>query len=117
MVQLDAPWIFDPKGHNLEGASKGFTGAVQEIEKLHAKHGVRLSTEHVFPVLFHGFARARWTAGTKILKENWSPAYIACALGAALQYDTEFWVTPDLWGLDGYPSHSPDEYRSALLLA
>ena len=114
---LDAPWIFNPEGHTLEGAAKGFTDSVREIEKLHTKHGIRLSTEHVFPVLFHSFARARWTAGTKVLKENWSPAYIACALGAALQYDTELWITPDLWGIGGYPGHSPDEYRSALLLA
>jgi hypothetical protein len=114
---LDAPWIFDPAGYTLEGAAKGFTQAAREIEQLHAKHGIRLSTEHVFPVLFHSFARAGWTAGTKVLKENWSPAYIACALGAALQYDTELWITPDLWCLGKYPGHSPDAYRSALLLA
>ena len=114
---LDAPWIFDPEGHTLEGAAKGFTEAVRKIEQLHAKHGIRLSTEHVFPVLFHSFARARWTPCTKVLKENWSPAYIACALGAALQYDRELWISPDLWKLGKYPGHSPDEYRSALLLA
>lgn len=114
---LDAPWIFDPEGHTLESAAKGFTDAVREIEELHARHGIRLSTEHVFPVLFHSFARAGWTAGTKILKENWSPAYLACALGAAFQYDTEFWVTPDLWCLGQYPGHSPNAYASALLLA
>ena len=114
---LDAPWIFDPEGHTLEGAAEGFTEAVGEIERLHAKHGIRLSTEHVFPVMFHCFARARWTAGTKILKENWSPPYIATALGAALQYDRELWISPDLWHLGKYPGHSPEAYRSALMLA
>jgi len=114
---MDSPWIFDPEGHTLEGAADGFTEAVREVGDLHGEYGIPLSTEHVFPVLFHGFARAGWTAGTKVLKENWSPAYVACALGAALQYDTELWITPDLWGMGGYPGHSPDEYRSALLLA
>ena len=114
---LDQPWIFDPEGHSLESAAEGFTAAVKEIADLHAEHELPLFTEHVFPVLFHGFARAGWTAATKVLKENWSPAYVACAMGAALQYDTELWITPDLWGMPGYPGHSVDEYRSALLLA
>ena len=114
---LDQPWVFDPEGHELESAADGFVRAVGELERLHARYGIRLSSEHVFPVLFHTFARARWTAATKVLKENWSPAYVACALGAALQYDTELWITPDLWYGGRYPGHSPEEYASALLLA
>jgi hypothetical protein len=114
---VDQPWVFDPDGHELEGAAEGFVQAVRELEQRHAKHGIRLSSEHVFPVLFHGFARAGWTAGTKVLKENWSPACVACALGAALQYDTELWITPDLWYGGRYPGHSTEEYASALLLA
>jgi hypothetical protein len=114
---LSQPWIFDPHVSSLDKAATDFTKAVASIQLHHAQFGIPLSTEHVFPVLFHGFARGGWTAGTKVLKENWSPAYIACALGAALQYDTELWITPDLWGLGGYPNHSPAEYKSALLLA
>lgn len=114
---LDAPWIFDPQGHTLREAADAFTEAVGQIERLHARHGIRLSTEHVFPILYHNFARARWTAATKILKEGWSPAYIACAMGAAIQYDTELWISPDLWHLGKYPGHSPEAYRSALMLA
>ncbi len=114
---LDQPWIFDPEGHTLAEAAEAFTKAVAEVARIHREHGIPLSTEHVFPVLYHGFARAGWTAGTKVLKENWSPAYIACALGAALEYDTELWVTPDLWFGGSYPGHSTEEYRSALLLA
>jgi hypothetical protein len=114
---LDKPWIFDPEGQTLTEAAEEFTRAVGEVREIHAEHGIRLSTEHVFPVLYHGFARAGWTAGTKVLKENWSPAYIACAMGAALEYGTELWVTPDLWFGGSYPGHSTDEYRSALLLA
>ena len=116
---IDQPWVYDPeaRGDTLAEAADAFTGAVGELATLHAAHGIRLYTEHVFPVMYHGFARAGWVAATKVLKENWSPAYLACAMGAALQYGTPLWVTPDLWGMSGYPGHSVAEYRSALLLA
>ncbi len=114
---LDQPWVFDPEGYRLEDAADGFAQAVQELQVHHARYGIRLSSEHVFPVLYHGFARSGWTAATKVLKENWSPAYVACALGAALQYDKELWITPDLWYGGSYPGHSPQKYASSLLLA
>ena len=38
-------------------------------------------------------------------------------LGSSIQYDKELWITPDLWGMQDYPSHSVEEYRSSLLLA
>jgi len=114
---LDRPMFFNPAGHTLDTASDAFASAVQQVADRHQEFGIPLFTEHVFPVMFHSFDRGGWTAATKILKENWSPAFIACAMGAALQYDTELWITPDLWGVGGYPSHSVEEYRSALLLA
>lgn len=114
---LDRPAIFDPAGLTLEQAADGHTAAVAALVRHHQRYGLRLYTEHVTPVMFHTFARAGCTAGTKVLKESWSPVAIACALGAAVQYGTPLWITPDLWGLQGYPSHSPEEYRSALLLA
>ena len=114
---IDQPWVYDPAGDALVDAADAFAEAVGKLAALHAAYGIRLYTEHVFPVMFHGFARAGWTAATKVLKENWSPAYIACAMGAALQYGTPLWITPDLWGMSGYPGHSVEEYRSALLLA
>lgn len=114
---ISQPWIYDPTGHRLEDAAEGFVDAVSQVAAQHARYGLKLYTEHVFPVLFHAFARSGFVAATKVLKENWSPAYIACAMGAAKQYGTELWITPDLWGLGGYPDHSVEEYRSALLLA
>jgi hypothetical protein len=114
---LDRPTMFDPAGRTLGQASDGHVAAAAKVAELHRKHGLRLYTEHVTPVLYHSFARAGYTAGTKVLKEAFSPAFVACALGASVQYGTELWITPDLWGLQGYPSHSPEEYRSALLLA
>jgi len=111
------PWIYDPGDDTLEKAADHFTEAVAEVAQRHEKHGIPLYTEHVFPVLYHAFARAGWTPCSKILKEGWTPVYAAMTLGAALQYETEFWLTPDLWGLGDYPGHSLDEYRSALLVA
>lgn len=112
-----APWMYDPKGDELIDAAENFTRAVKEVADIHAKYGISLYTEHVFPILFHCFARAGYTPVPKILKESCSPVFIACAIGASLQYGKEFWVTPDLWGMQQYPGHSLDEYRSSLLLA
>ncbi len=111
------PFMYDPAGDILAEAGDAFVEAASEVARRHRRHGVRLYTEHVFPVLFHGFARAGFNAGTKLLKEGWSPVHTACAMGAALQYETPLWLTPDLWGLSDYPGHTVEEYRSALLFA
>ena len=113
---VDRPSIYAPTGP-LEDAAEGHTAAAAQLARDHARFGLRLYTEHVFPVMYHDFARAGFTPATKVLKEAWTPVYLACAAGAALEYGTPFWVSPDLWGVTGYPGHSPDEYRSALLLA
>ncbi len=114
---LGHPFMYDPQGDTLEQAAERFISAVEVEGQRYRDKGLRLFTEHVFPVLFHPFAKAGYTAAPKVLKESWSPIVIACAMGAAIQYDKELWVTPDLWGMNGYPSHSPEAYRSALLLA
>lgn len=113
----DRPSVFDPAGLRLSQAADGHTSAVASLVRQHRKYGLSLYTEHVTPVMFHTFARAGVTAGTKVLKESWSPVTVACALGASIQYDTPLWITPDLWGHRGYPSHSVKQYRSALLFA
>jgi hypothetical protein len=119
--EMNLPHFYNPAGHKLEEAAEGFTAACREIVAHHARFGLRLYTESVFPVMLDCFARAGITPNIKILKENWSPAYYAVALGAARQYGKELWITPDLWGLNhwynNYPGHSVDEYRSALLMA
>jgi hypothetical protein len=114
---LDLPSIYDPNGDELVDAADGHTAAAAATASHHLRYGLRLYTEQVFPVMFHDFARAGFTAGTKVLKEGWAPVQIACAMGAAIQYNTELWVSPDLWGIQGYPGHSPAEYFSALVLA
>lgn len=117
LAELERTMFFNPDGHRLEEAADAFTEAVRAVDAQHSPYGIQIYTEHVFPVMFHCFARAGWVAATKVLKENWSPPYIACALGAALQYDTELWITPDLCRHRDHPGHSMDEYRSSLTLA
>lgn len=115
---FDAPFILtEKKAGSLEHAADNFTEEAQQIAQLHKAYGLQLYSEHVFPIQYHPFARAGFIPVSKILKENTSPAYIACALGAAIQYNKPFWLTPDLWHLGTYPGHSVDTYRSALLLA
>ncbi|MCE5257481.1 MAG: hypothetical protein LLG44_00295 [Chloroflexi bacterium] len=119
--QINKPFFYNPDGHEIQNAADEFTAACREIVRHHSQFGLQLYTESVFPVMLGCFARAGMTAVPKILKEGWSPAFYAVALGAALQYGAELWITPDLWGLadwySNYPGHSIDEYRSALLLA
>lgn len=117
IAHVNKPWIYNPAGQKLEQGAEGFEAAVGQVAQLHQRNNIKLYSEHVFPVLFHSFARAGWTAATKILKENWAPAFIACALGAAKQYGTELWLTPDFWWMMDCPGHTVDQYRSALLLA
>lgn len=74
-------------------------------------------TEHVWPVLFHNFARAGMIPVYKQMKENWSNVWAACAMGACLQYDTELWSCIDLWNHNKYPGHSAKELYGNLLFA
>ena len=101
----------------LKEAGSIFTERARNIKMKYQEFGLELYSEHVFPVQFHTLASAGFTPVSKILKENNIPAYIACALGAAIQYDKPFWLSPDLWMVNNYPGHSPEEYKSALVLA
>lgn len=59
------------------------------------------------------------------MKESIDPVYAAIAMGAARQYGTEFYVTPDNWHFtynealeyvhDHAPGHPPEEFRASLL--
>lgn len=73
--------------------------------------------EHVFPVLFHTFAKNGITPNFKSQKESVSNIQFACAVGAAKEYDTELWNCVDLWYRMTYPGHSAEEMRSNLLFS
>jgi len=93
---------------------KGAKQLVDECENGHTKY---VLTEHVWPVLFHNFARAGITPVYKQMKENWSNVWEACAVGACLQYNRELWSCLDFWRGNVYPGHSAEELWSNLLFA
>jgi hypothetical protein len=118
------PYWARTDGLTLEQAYEAVYGSARAVADGYRRAGTRIFTEHVFPVMFHTLARAGITACTKFMKEGIDPVYAACALGAAKQYGTGFCVTPDMWGLGcfgfaqvGFPGHSPEELRAALLFA
>lgn len=73
--------------------------------------------EHVFPVLFHTFARNGIIPNFKSQKENFSDLMFAVAAGAALQYKTPLWNCVDLWHMLTCPGHSPQEMYYNLVFA
>jgi hypothetical protein len=74
-------------------------------------------TEDVFPAMLFTFSRAGFDIAIKFMKEGIDSVFAAIAMGAARQYGREFCVTPDLWGLSGFPGHPPEELRASLLYA
>ncbi|WP_248927541.1 hypothetical protein [Paenibacillus hamazuiensis] len=88
-----------------------------------AGKAIPLVSEHVFPTMFHTFARAGMDVCPKIMKESFQSLQLSTALGAAKQYGRALWICADLWGPDtgawftrfhGFPGHSPQEFASAL---
>ncbi len=73
--------------------------------------------EHVFPVLYHTFARAGITPNFKSQKESSSNIQFAIAAGAALEYGTELWNCVDLWFNMTFPGHSVNEMYHNLIFA
>ena len=74
----------------------------------------------VWPVMFHTIARAGCGVCAKVMGMSYSPVAVAIALGAAQQYQTKFWIDLEMWSQgsgDALPGHSPEEFRSNLLLA
>lgn len=74
----------------------------------------------VWPVMFHTIARAGCGVCPKLMGMSYSPVTVAIALGAAQQYQTKLWIDLEMWSQgsgDALPGHSPEEFRSNLLLA
>ncbi len=117
--RFDAPFLVNTKVMGPEAAYDALVAECVRIREQHYGNRIPLTTEQVWPDLFHIFARAGWTAVPKLLKEHFTPVVLCIALGAALQYQDKgihFWASPDLWGFDQYPGHSPEALRSALLM-
>ncbi len=114
----------DPNGKT---ALRIETDICAEVRDMRKKYGdCPVYCEHVFPLLYHVFARAGMRPCPKLLKEEYQPLQLAVALGAARQYGRRVGICVDLWGFDvgawftrlwGFPAHSPSEFESALWLA
>lgn len=125
-----APHFYDAEGDSL---SQAYEGNVRNLQTLMRRNYKQFSvpgsgekdlpvvcTEHVFPSMFHVFARAGLSPMPKLLKETITPVAAAMALGCVRQYGTQYWPCLDLWGPSDppkYPNHSPAELSSALLFA
>ena len=86
-------------------------------DKIKGNGSPALTGEHVFPVLFHVFARSGIIPNFKSQKESCSNLQFAVAAGAALEYGTPLWNCVDLWYRLKNPGHSPDELYSNLEFA
>ncbi|MBR6780598.1 MAG: hypothetical protein IKM24_06230 [Clostridia bacterium] len=86
-------------------------------DDIKAKGTPALAGEHVFPVLYHTFARNGIIPNFKSQKENYTNLMFAVAAGAALQYNTPLWNCVDLWFRNTYPGHSADEMYHNLVFA
>ena len=73
--------------------------------------------EHVFPVLYHTFARCGIIPNFKSQKESISNLQFAVAAGAALQYGTPLWNCVDMWHKMTFPGHSAEELYHNLLFS
>ena len=76
-----------------------------------------VSGEHVFPVLFHMFAKNGIIPNFKSQKESFSNVQFAIAAGAAKQYGTPLWNCVDLWCRMTYPGHTALEMYNNLVFA
>lgn len=111
------PYLVETTGMTLYEAHDAFYEAARAVQEYNAANGSRAQVESVFPVLWHPMARAGWRLGPKLLKEDVHPVVMAKALGAALQYSEDLWLSPDLWYMGDFPGHDTREYTAALRLA
>ena len=114
----------DAKGKTLDEIENAVTEAVKEVVTHYTN--TPCYSEHVFPVMYHAFARGGMNLVPKVLKEEFQSLQLASALGAAVQYKRDMGICVDLWGSDvgewftrvwGFPGHSPLEFENALRMA
>lgn len=96
-------------GENLSKQIREYADGIR------AKGAPAFVGEHVFPVLYHTFARNGVIPNYKSQKECYTNVQFAIAAGAALEYGTPLFSCVDLWFMNTYPGHSPHEMYHNLL--
>ena len=110
--------LAEPTGMDFKSADQAvYEGAKSLVDECEKSGIDKVLTEHVWPVLFHNFARAGIPPVYKQMKENWSNVWAACAMGASLQYNQELWTCIDFWNHNTFPGHSAEELHGNLLFA
>ncbi len=110
--------LVETNGMDFKSADKAiFESARSLADECKGYGSPYVFTEHVWPVLFHNFARAGITPVYKQMKENWSNVWAACAMGASLQYNKELCTCIDFWHYNTFPGHSAKELEGNLLFA
>ncbi len=87
------------------------------VQTLKDRGAPAVAGEHVFPVLYHTFARNGMAVNFKSQKESYTNVQFAVAAGAALEYGVPLWTCVDLWHKNTYPGHSAEEMYFNLLFA
>jgi hypothetical protein len=111
------PYFAATDGMTLTEAYDAVYKSAKAVAANYRRKGVTPMTEDVFPAMMFTFARAGFDIATKFMKEGIDSVYGAIAMGAARQYGTQFCVSPDMWGLSGFPGHPPEELRASMLYA
>lgn len=115
-VELAA--LVETTGMDFKSADEAVYQNAKALVSECRSYGTRnVFTEHVWPVLFHNFARAGMVPVFKQMKENWSNVWASCAMGACLQYDKELWACLDFWNHNNFPGHSAETLWANLLFA
>jgi hypothetical protein len=113
------PWAKVDGLSLLEAYERTFEG-LRRTREHYGSFGLDTVVTCVWPVMFHTIARAGCGVCAKVMGMSYSPVTVAIALGAAQQYQTDFWIDLEMWSQgsgDALPGHSPEEFRSNLLLA
>ena len=113
----DKHYLAETEGLDLFAARDAVLAALHLRNEACTVAGKPAVVEHLFPVMMHTVARAGLNVSPKILKETCGPVMLAVALGAARQYNVDFWIDVDYWWHNEVIGHSPERFRSALLLA
>jgi hypothetical protein len=113
----DRHFLAETEGFDLDSARQAVLAALRQRGAACALAGKPAAVEFLFPVMMHTAARAGLNLSPKVLKETCGPAMLAVAMGAARQYNVDFWIDVDYWWHNETLGHSLERFRSALLLA